>query len=207
MKLAVQLFIAISIAAATSTYGADGWLWSVGIWSAITVFMVYTDGLLILQGVNIWFWASRAWPQVADNVSARIDLWLGIAGTFAYWTVMALVGTGVFLGVYAFLSPGSWAAKLLKVTNDDPRDKGIRKTNDGYEFRMALHAQGERIYLDVPREERQEAQALGLYWDGVKRAFYAMPGIPVSAYYKWIKTVEGTSTPFTATRQLKGPAQ
>ena len=44
---------------------------------------------------------------------------------------------------------------------------------------------GERTYLAVPYEERDQAKAIGARWDAVKKAWYVGPGVELEKIAKW----------------------
>ena len=44
---------------------------------------------------------------------------------------------------------------------------------------------GERTYLTMPYEERDQAKAIGARWDAVKKAWYVGPGIELEKIAKW----------------------
>src|SRR5215831_11838673 len=46
-------------------------------------------------------------------------------------------------------------------------------------------AHGERIYLAVPYEKRDQAKAIGARWDAVKKAWYVGPGVELEKIAKW----------------------
>ena len=44
---------------------------------------------------------------------------------------------------------------------------------------------GERTYLAVPYDERDQAKAIGARWDAVKKAWYVGPGVEPEKIAKW----------------------
>src|SRR5262249_7066347 len=53
---------------------------------------------------------------------------------------------------------------------------------------------GERIYLAVPYEERDQAKAIGAKWDAVKKAWYVGPGVEPEKIAKWQVRHQETAT-------------
>ncbi len=50
--------------------------------------------------------------------------------------------------------------------------------------------QNERIYLNVPFSEKEEAKAIGAKWDNEKKSWYVLADVSEEAFVKWIEELE-----------------
>lgn len=49
-----------------------------------------------------------------------------------------------------------------------------------------ISADGGRVYIDCPYEERDEAKALGAKWDWQRKKWYVPGGLDVAEFSKWM---------------------
>ena len=59
----------------------------------------------------------------------------------------------------------------------------------------AASSNNERVYLNVPFKQKEEAKALGAQWDRQKRSWYVPAATDTAAFAKWLKKEETVQTP------------
>lgn len=69
----------------------------------------------------------------------------------------------------------------------------VTRTQEQAEVKEQI-PRAERIYLEVPYEERHEAKALGARWDAVKKAWYVGPGVKPEKFAKWERRHQEAAT-------------
>lgn len=68
---------------------------------------------------------------------------------------------------------------------------------------MALRTNPERVYLDVPFSEKDEAKALGAKWDRKEKSWYAPAGVDMERLQRWAKPKEGLQLEHEQSPEMK----
>jgi antirestriction protein ArdC/phage/plasmid primase-like uncharacterized protein len=85
------------------------------------------------------------------------------------------------------------AEKISEYVQTLEQKREVTQTQEPTEVKEQIpHA--ERIYLEVPYEERHEAKALGAKWDAVKKAWYVGSGTEPEKIAKWELRHQETAT-------------
>lgn len=113
---------------------------------------------------------------------------------------------------------GSW----IKSLDDDPKeiihassqameisnfigqfDRGLKQTQEQTIEEQQMQAQTEKIWLNVPFDEKDQAKTLGAQWDGKQKSWYAPAEINLEPLQKWInQQVTNESTQAASIKQL-----